>query len=804
MRFFWSLVFVITSLACAAQSLEGLVMDEQSGEPLPFVSVLYNKELGLGTTTDVNGHFIIEKKKEILELSVSYIGYDGVVIPKSEIPKNGFIEIRLRSEKTVLSEVEIIPGENPALRIIRNAIAAKNHHDPREFDSYQFKAYSKSILTEDKDSTLSAKKLMQLSQNSSDRLEKHLLMSETVSIRKYEKPDKITEDIIGARLSGFKNTIYAFATDDLQKLGLYDDIIKLLTEYYLTPLADGADGKYIYILRDSVVYDTAITYIMDYRPMFGVNYEGLKGELHINSHGWAIEYVTAEPFNKGKIDFVMEQHYTHIRDKHWFPDQLNMLMAVDDVPVFDRPGFMSVKLFIDSVQLNIPFEGEDFDHVEREITKGASYVDDTFWTKNRKEDLSKQEVRTYEYMDSIGERYKFDLIMHASRNLYKGYFTFGEFEFKAKELITYNFHEGLRLGTGVYTNDLFSEKFRFGGYYGYGFLDKEWKYGGLLEYYFDRKRDERITFKYSHDLVQPGRIKLKYYMSTNFWNDFFRRQMDFKDEYSLLYKTLISRDFTLQLGYRNFVISPNTDYNFVDPENPQNGTPPYRYQFSEFNMNFRWAYKEMISGNMGQQISIGSKWPIFNINYSRGIKDFLDGQYDYNKLEAGVLFQRYIPNWGRINVNLESGYLDVPVPITLLYSSRGSYSRTLAVIANNTFQTMRFNEFFSDRYVNFFFNHNFGALLLRYKNFAPEIKLYHAMGIGTVSDPEAHQSFEFKTLDDGYFESGLAFGNLLKINFYNIGYLGLGVGAFYRYGANQFQDPIDNWAFKFSAQFSVN
>ena len=63
---------------------------------------------------------------------------------------------------------------------------------------------------------------------------------------------------------------------------------------------------------------------------------------------------------------------------------------------------------------------------------------------------------------------------------------------------------------------------------------------------------------------------------------------------------------------------------------------------------------------------------------------------------------------------------------------------------------------------------------------------------------------EFKTLESGYYESGLIIDNILRVNILNLFYFGLGAGAFYRYGYYSFEKPIDNAAFKASFKVTWN
>jgi hypothetical protein len=58
-----------------------------------------------------------------------------------------------------------------------------------------------------------------------------------------------------------------------------------------------------------------------------------------------------------------------------------------------------------------------------------------------------------------------------------------------------------------------------------------------------------------------------------------------------------------------------------------------------------------------------------------------------------------------------------------------------------------------------------------------------------MDKPAQHSGFVYKTLDKGYFESGVEINNLVGT---------LGLNFFYRYGANSLPNLDDNISVKFS------
>ncbi|MBY0435602.1 MAG: carboxypeptidase-like regulatory domain-containing protein, partial [Cyclobacteriaceae bacterium] len=125
-RIFWgclvSLAFVcglIPERVLAQETIvQGKVTDANSGDPVPFVNVVF-KKTSIGATTDFDGNFIIRTSNPTDSVQASYIGYR----PKTKAIKRGIrqtINFQLEEDVTNLQEVVVLAGENPAWAIVRS------------------------------------------------------------------------------------------------------------------------------------------------------------------------------------------------------------------------------------------------------------------------------------------------------------------------------------------------------------------------------------------------------------------------------------------------------------------------------------------------------------------------------------------------------------------------------------------------------------------------------------------------------------------------------------------------------------
>ena len=80
-----SLLFVLAALismsALAQSRVTGKVTSSEDGSPLPFVTILIQGERGLGTNTDIDGNFVIERCPANAVLLFSYVGYTTIEVP---------------------------------------------------------------------------------------------------------------------------------------------------------------------------------------------------------------------------------------------------------------------------------------------------------------------------------------------------------------------------------------------------------------------------------------------------------------------------------------------------------------------------------------------------------------------------------------------------------------------------------------------------------------------------------------------------------------------------------------------------
>lgn len=787
--------FFFVHVLCAQTEIRGKVVDSLTYEPLAFANILFDTEKKLGVTADIHGNFFIRTNHPVKQLRISYLGYTTQM---AEPVWGEPMVVALVPSTFQIEEVVILGDKNPTETLIRRVIENKDRNNPERLPAFSYKSYNK--INYDLFTFGLGKQDTSLAKV--DRLadKMGLLIMESVTERKFLFPDKDEEVITATKVSGFKNPAFASLATDIQPFSFYQEIIPILDRSFINPIADGSLSRYDYSVQDTIFGEDDTVYIVAFSPKKGKKFDALTGQLYINTYRYAVQNVIARPAEPGLMDVVIEQLYSRVDGDTWFPKQLNFELIIRNYPQKYVGMKAKGQSFIHDIALNPALEKKDFALENVRMEKNAGQKDPLYWTSQRIDSLTEREIRTYAFVDSMGEKNNFDGMLNQVEKLSRGRIGWKFLEVDINKLFVFNEYEGNRLGLGLYTGKGLSDRFSIGGYFGYGLRDKAWKYGGTLTLNLFPKHDVELFGVWRHDVVEPGQSRLDAERGLTNVRSFMTSRMDRTDWKQAEMSFRVFRYAKLSPGGAVYSRSPGYEYVFMRANGSEwSGS----YQVTEAFLGFRYAYQERIVESFGQKISLGSKYPVFSGMVIQGLEEVAGGQIAFTKAEAEVSHSFKTKKWGDTQIQVRAGLAKGEIPAPLLFHGAGSKSGSVWVYVENYFQTMGLYEFLSDQYAQVFIRQDFGTLLFHTPKFKPQISLVQGMGYGRLGNPAQHQGFEFKTMEKGFFESGLVIHQLLRINYVNIAYLGLGGGVFYRYGAYQLPDIKQNLALKVSITFST-
>lgn len=785
---FWLLFHCSVFTVFGQTKLTGKVVDAETKQSLPFANIVTMGTPAVGTTTDIDGHFFINCET-ISQISCSFVGYDKQTITVKGL---GFLTIELQQSHNILDEVVITPQENPAKKIIRKVIANKAQNNPEKMNSFRYRSYNKIIYDYQtrKDQITDSLALSKRFKAS------HLFMMESVTERKYLNPDYSEEKIIGTKVSGFQNPAFATLATDIQPFSFYLENIKLFGIQYLNPIANGSLDRYQFHIEETIPSDKDTTYIISFKPLAKKNFEGLKGLLYINSNKYAIQNVIASPSQKQKIDIKIHQQYV-FDGQYWFPEQLNFVASINDVKHLKIS--INGKSYLTDIVPNVKLTRADFPIQSVTVATDAGKKDAAFWNETRPQPLTATELMTYKVIDSIGKKKNFDAYAVYMEAIAQNRFPLKYIDIDLSKTLLYNEYESLRMGTGFYTNDNIFKNVKIGGFYGVGLQDSQSKYGGEIIFKVRKASEVQFRGRFQDNYIETGSDGLQNEAVGLFnFRRFLGYQYDRIQQSTIGVNSRIFKYVTVGISLSNTKTSPQYDYQFITAENTFSN-----YTNSHLDINLRFAFKEKIVSIFNQNMAIGSKYPVFNLWYSKGFNAFLNSDLTYHKVQLKMEHAFFTKNFGTTKYILETGMIDRAIPYGLLFTGEGSASNASIFIVKNYFQTMKPYEFLSDKYFNVFLSHNFGGLLFKKNQFQPEITIHNNLGWGNLSDENAHQAIAYKVKNKVFMEGGLQVYNVIKMNYLNIANIGFGTAVFCKYGAYAQNKFDDNLTFKFTANLTI-
>ena len=791
--------FSITCLYSFAQDyvVKGKVVNARNGEALAFVNIIANNSSN-GTSTDIDGKFSLKLQQSAVSIKISYVGFETKVITIAEIKKN--LLIHLNEKQLELTAVTIVAGENPAHRIIRNVLSNRDLNNPEKQISFSYTSYNKLIFTSKTDSFAVKNKTIKDStainmKNFFDQ--QHLLMMESVTKRKFLQPDNNFEEVLASRVSGFKNPIFTFIGSQLQSFSFYNERFNIFEKYYINPISNACLSKYYFQIEDTLFAENKkdTTFIISYHPKANTNFDGLKGLLYINSYKWAIESATASPakIQEKGLNINIQQKYELIGGKQWFPIQLNtdLSYTMDNLPY---PLIVNARAYLKEIILSPEISKKTFSNIELEIKDSAGLQPDIYWNLHRIDSLTNKELKTYHVIDSLGEKYHFDKKLDVIQALINNKIPWGVINLDIDKFINFNEYEKIRIGIGIHSSEKLSENFFVGGYWGYGFGDKTHKFGGDAVYSFYKPWDLKFMLVYSNDISESGNTSFynenKSFFDGNY-REFFAKDFDKTERSSFALCFRILRYMQLKLAIEKTQKTSLYNYEFAI-KNGNATLLPDIFNFTDIKIGIRYAYNEKYMKVRNKLIPLLTKYPIVWLNYTHGLKGIFLGEYNYQKLEMKIEKSFYTNYLGKTTLIANAGIADDNLPYMIQFAAKAGYNDAYIDIPN-AFNTMRYNEFASNRFLSLMFRHSFGYLLFSHKNFKPEIVVLTNVLIGSMDNISNHRNIIIKAPEKGYFESGLCINNLIKS-----GFSSFGIGAYYRYGTYSLSTLKDNLSLKWT------
>lgn len=786
-RFFIFLLSpLILSFTGYAQVWHGQVLDKTDRQPLPFATIRLGGTTA-GMVTDMNGFFTVEKKRNETPIEISYLGYvsDTVLLDRTV----DTLRILLQRAPAELQGYIFRPPYEKIRRILDNCIARRKEHHPEQYPWYRCHVYYKMIA----DILLPDSTLEEIKSDTGEMTVykfltgQHLLLSETYSIRTWEKPQKLQEEVRASRLSGFKKSLFTSLITDVLPFHAYSDYLTLNGKDYHNPVSKGYASRYDFHLQEELIRENDTIWQLGFRPK-SPGIPPLSGSVYISSDGYAIAYLLAtaeDVYLKRKVK--IEHQYGQTEGK-WFPRELNYIIdwqqetsytgdsgKVRKMPYTLRMNGRSV---IDSISWEKDPEFRFDKSKTVKLLPDADERDAVHWGQLRPVPLQLTEEKTYRFNDSLMEAVRMDRFVHYLDKITEGKFPVGPLDLDLKKVYRFNRYEGSRWGLGIQTNEKLFKYASLGGWAGYGHRDFKWKYGGFLEIYPQQpEKDFLIRASWERDLKDPGSVQLHPEIDHTLLRMFLLYRADLVESIQL--------SATKRIGYGQYTLS-------VARENVQ---PQYAYArvykeaasssftADEISLQARYAYAERRVPLFGRYYSSGSRYPVLYGKLKAGRIPYPREQARYLQLVAGIAWEKHINRIGKEHLSLMAGksWSNAPLPLSKLFAGNGLRFDQISLYTFGGMLTLFPYEYYSDRFLQVSWKHDFDRKLYHTLYSSPFLSIAHNLLWGDLKHPEIHRGVDFGIPSAAYHESGLLVNNIIRIPYMKLYYLTFNIGYFYHW-----------------------
>ncbi|WP_396180635.1 DUF5686 family protein [Flavobacterium sp.] len=641
----------------------------------------------------------------------------------------------------------------------------------------------------------------------------HVYQTEKVSKISFVKGKK-KEIIIGLKMAGLKQPIYELLGQEFMPFVWSKKQLKILQFTFQNPFSTDGALKYKFEITDTLIKLNGKEIVLQFELKKSIKKNKLKGVAIVDLKTNAITKITF--LINSIINVKAETVFDSFNDgKSWFPISQNILVTkgkgkqnidflgetiqFDNLPNTSKKYDYSNDLF---VKINRNFNNYNFSTVPKkqnyqiQIDENATKTNAFFINTITNDTLDIRSKNTYQALDSLVTASKIEKKIYFGKKLIGGQIPFGWFDFRARDIFKFNNYEGFRLGIGIQTNDRLSAYYKLFGYIAYGTKDGVFKSQFGSAFRVSKTTNSWISGSFTNDnnefadlslLADNKRFRLidpRPFNLSTFYNH---------QSYELAFESKFITKVETIFKINRSRINPLFEYEFI----AQNKSFKV-YNLTLATISFEWSPNSKFLQAPQEILEVEKGFPKVILQVSQTLPNVLSENIEFTKIDARVYQEKKYLCGQKTTFLWQGGISLGNAPLSHLYSVAPNNLNRDAILsritfANKTsFETMYFNEFFSDRYSLFQVKHYFNKFQIS-KSIKPILVVGSKVAFGGFSHPENHQGITFKTMEKGFYESGFELQNIFK---------GFGLSTYYRYGPYQLSTFDENIAIKLS--FTLN
>ena len=771
-----------------AQKVKG-VISTSDGKPLPYASV-YVKGTSLGAHANLEGRYSLKLPDGKYTLVCQYVGY---VVQEAELTiQNDDKELNfvLRLQEVTLSEAVVKTGEDPAYNIIRNAIKKRNYYRDQPA-SFACRVYTKGLmrLRDFPKKVLGQKVDFEDGDTSRQKI---IYLSETISLYTASRPDQEKTEVVSSRVSGQSD---GFGLSAPQFFSFYNDNVfignNLNPRGFISPISGNAIHYYQFKLEgtffedSNMIYRIRVTPRRKYEPLF-------RGTISIVDGDWRIHSLQLQLLKESQMELVdtlrIEQLYRPVNRNQWF---ISSQVIYPSIKFLGFDAFGSFVNVYSDINTDTVFGKKTFTSTVLKYNDSANKRSIGYWEKNRPVPLLIDEMRDYQKKDSLERvrkdpRYLDSLEKKRNKPSVTRLLLFGQNFSKEKKRVNisvpalidqlaFNPAEGWVINTGIsWSKKLDSsssgrKRITVTPVIRYGFSNRHLNPHLTIRYAFGKKYASQISLSGGSRVFQFNNnspIGEKGNSISCLWSEENRIKSYEASYLRGSFSKGIGDGFSWIMAFQfqdRRPLENTTDYTWRNKAD-KSYTPNYPNEITSQNIIRHQVFYTLFGVNWqpgakyvelpDRKINIGSRHPVFSLQYIRNYSRFFGSDADFSKWKFSVLDNINFKLAGTLRYRLAmGGFLDnekVFLPDYIHFN--GNISR-FATEYLNSFQFLPIYQFSNTRkfYALAHLEHNFKGLLTNKIPLIRKLNLYLVTG---------GSGFYYR--DANYFELFAGADNILK------------------------------------------
>ncbi|MDR1154243.1 MAG: DUF5686 and carboxypeptidase regulatory-like domain-containing protein [Bacteroidales bacterium] len=738
LAFLWGALTGLPGFPAAQQTrIQGVVTDASDGDPLPYANVaLLPDSLGIGVMTDDDGKYTLSFAAGGESIHFSYVGYESQTLPLSDV-KNGVLSVQLKPLTTWLNDV-VVTGQrtryrnrdNPAVELIRKAIARKDRNRLEKHSTYEYERYEKIQLSinELNDSIRNGSLFRSFpfllhyvdTSKLTGNLSLPVFLRENISEHYFRKQPRASKEfLIASRMANFHDfiepeTIGAFMDGLVGKSNIYDNRIMVLENGYMSPMSPLSPNFYRYHILDTVDVSGTNCIELSVYPRNPQDF-GFRGSLFITcDSAYAVKRAELAFTQNTNVNFVNEfslvQEYTLI-DSTW-------CLTLDEVTIdFSLTKKKSMMLgkrtdTYGKYRFNRRIPESTFQGIHKtDRIPGYDMRANRYWLDNRPVPLTRSEQGVYDMIVDMKNDKWFNRMLHLAGILFSGYMDGGKIDIGPMgSLFSFNEVEGGRVRLGGKTGARLSRRLFLEGYGAYGFKDEKFKYRLGAMYSFKPRKlhpweypASLLSVQYESNIETPGQSFL-FGSADRLLLSFHRghaQQMVYHRTFTADYEREFLGGFSFKPSFTRREERPAGDLAFADAYGETDNITT-----AQLGLKLRFAPNERFYQVQRNRFPLNHTHPVFTVNYNYGMKDVWGGDYSFHRLEVGLDKRSWFSSLGFADIWLKAGKIwgTVPFPLLAIHQANQNYA-----CQDEAYNMMNYMEFVSDRYAQLNLSHCFNG-----------------------------------------------------------------------------------------------